>query len=178
MQKRFASVTAIGRKIGLNDDAGYAVAIFLALLIVSATIIGYYAFLAPPAESYNTIYLLDANKKAVDYPEVLVADQNSTFNVYVNVENHMTKSANYTVKVKIVENLPAIFPIDSQLTQPLQVYETGSLNHNGKPWQTTATVTENTIGSYSVVFELYQHDDYGSLLFTQNFCVLKIQVVN
>ena len=174
MQKRFASVTDIGRKIGLNDDAGYAVAIFLALLIVSSAVIGYYAFLAPQAESYNTIYLLDANKKAVDYPEVLVADQNSTFNAYVNVENHMTKSANYTVKVKIVEKLPAIFPID---TQPLQVYETGSLSHNGKPWQTTATVTENTIGSYSVVFELWQQDG-GSLLFTHNFCVLKIQVVN
>lgn len=175
MQKRFASVIAIGRKIGLNDEIGYAVAIFLALLIVSATVIGYYAFLAPPAESYNTIYLLDANKKAVDYPEVLVADQNSTFNVYVNVENHMTKSANFTVKVKIVENLPAIFPIDT-LSTP--VYETGSLSNNGKPWQTTATVTENTIGSYSVVFELWQHKDNGSSFFTQNFCVLKIQVVN
>ena len=175
MQKHFASVTAIGRKIGLNDKAGYAVAIFLALLIVSATVICYYAFLAPPAESYNTIYLLDANKKAENYPEVLVANQNSTFNVYINVENHMTKSANYTVEVKIVENLPAIFPID---TQPTQVYETGNLNHNGKPWQTTATVTENTIGSYSVVFELWQHKDDGSLLFTQNFCVLKIQVIN
>jgi uncharacterized membrane protein len=146
MQKRFASVIAIGKKIGLNDETGYAVAIFLALLIVSATVIGYYAFLAPPAESYNTIYLLDANKKAVDYPEVLVANQNSTFNVYVNVENHMTKSANYTVKVKIVENLPAIFPIDTPSTQE---YETGSLSHNGKPWQTTAIVTENTVGSYS-----------------------------
>ena len=175
MQKRFASVTAIGRKIGLNDESGYAVAIILALLIVSATVIGYYAFLAPPAESYNTIYLLDANKKAVDYPEFLIADQNSTFNVYVNVENHMIKSANYTIEVKIVENLPAIFPIN---TQPTQVYETGSLSNNGKPWQTTATVTENTIGSYSVVFELWQHKDDGSLLFTQNLCVLKIQVIN
>jgi uncharacterized membrane protein len=175
MQKRFGSVIAIGRKIGLNDDYGYAVAIFLALLIVLATVIGYYAFLAPPAEPYNTIYLLDANKKAVDYPEVLVANQNSTFNVYVNVENHMTKSANYTVKVKIVENLPAIFPID---TEPTQVYETGSLSHSEKPWQTAATVTENTIGSYSVVFELWLHQDNDTLLFTQNLCVLKIKVVN
>ena len=175
MQKRFASVTAIGRKIGLNDEVGYAVAIFLALLIVSATVIGYYAFLASPPESYSTIYLLDANKKAVDYPEVLIANQNSTFKVYVNVENHMTKSVNYTVEVKIVENLPAIFPID---TQPTQVYETGSLSNNGKTWQTAATLTENTIGNYSVAFELWQHEDDGSLLFTQNLCVLKIQVIN
>ena len=50
-------------------------------------------WLRPQAEPYNTIYLLDANKKAVDYPEVLVANQNSTFNVYVDVENHMGTSA-------------------------------------------------------------------------------------
>ncbi len=61
-----------------------AVAIFLALIIVSATVVGYYFVLKPQAESYNTIYLLDAQKKAVDYPEVLVANQNSTFNVYVD----------------------------------------------------------------------------------------------
>jgi uncharacterized membrane protein len=174
MPKRFASVIAIGRKIGLNDETGYAVAIFVALLIVSATVIGYYSFFAPPAESYNTIYLLDTNKTAVDFPEVLVANQNSTFNVYVNVENHMAKSANYTIEMKIVKNLPAIFPID---IQPTQVYETGSLS-NGKPWQTIANVTLNTIGSYSVVFELWQHKEDGSLLFTQNLCVLKIQVIN
>jgi uncharacterized membrane protein len=174
MQKRFASVTAIGRKIGLNDEAGYAVAIFLALLIVSVTVIGYYAFLAPPTESYNTIYLLDANKKAADYPEVLVSNQNSTFNVYVNVENHMAKSASYTVQVKIVVNLPSNFPIDAQ---PAQVYETGSLSNNGKPWQTLATITENTVGNYSVVFELWQHKDDGSLEFTNDYCNLNLQVV-
>src|SRR5665647_3931014 len=89
MQKRFASVTAIGRKIGLNDESGYAVAIFLALLIVSATVIGYYVVFRPQAEPYNTIFLLDAQKKAFDYPGTLVANQNSTFRLYVNVVNHM-----------------------------------------------------------------------------------------
>jgi len=174
MRIRLESAKRIGRKIGLNEDKGYAVAIFLALLIVSATVIGYYAFLAPQAESYNTIYLLDANKKAAGYPDVLVAGQNSTFNVYVNVENHMAKSANFTVEVKIVNILPDTFPLE---TQPAQIYETGRLSNNGKPWQTAASITENTVGSYSVVFELWQHKDDGSLVFTQNLCVLKIQVI-
>ena len=42
MRIRLESVKRIGRKIGLNEDKGYAVAIFLALIIVSATVIGYY----------------------------------------------------------------------------------------------------------------------------------------
>jgi uncharacterized membrane protein len=175
MPKRSAFVTAIGRKIGLNDENSYVAAIFLALIIVSAVIVGYYAFLAPPSESYSTINLLDINKKAADYPQVLVANQNSTCSVYVNVENHMGKTASYTVEQKIVANLPDTYPID---TQPVQTYETGSLSGNGKPWQTQATVTENTVGNYSVVFELWQQKDDGSLVYTQNLCDLKIQVIN
>lgn len=175
MRIRLESAKRIGNKIGLNEEKGYAVAIFLALLIVSATVIGYYVVLRPQAAPYNTIYLLDANKKAADYPEVLVANQNSTFSVYVDVENHMTTSASYQVQVKITKNLPAIFPIAAQ---PSQVYETGSLSNDGKPWQNMATITQNQPGSYSVVFELWQHKDDGTLEFTQDYCVLNIQVIS
>jgi uncharacterized membrane protein len=175
MRIRLESVKRIGRKIGLNEDKGYAVAIFLALIIVSATIIGYYVVLRPQTEPYNTIYLLDANKKAVDYSEVLVANQNSTFSVYVDVENHMAASASYFVQVKITQNLPAIFPID---VQPSQVIDMGTINNDGRPVQQTATVTQNTPGSYSVVFELYRNNGDGALVFTQNYCVLNIQVIN
>ena len=43
MRIRLESAKRIGSKIGLNEEKGYAVAIFLALIIVSATIIGFYA---------------------------------------------------------------------------------------------------------------------------------------
>jgi len=175
MPKLSESAKKIGRKIGLDEDRGYAVAIFLALIIVSATIAGYYLVLRPPAEQYNTIYLLDAQKRAVDYPEVLVANQNSTFSVYVNVENHMAIGASYQVQVKIVQNLPATFPLE---IQPSQVIEMGNIDNDGKPVQQTATITQNTPGSYSIVFELWEQKDDGSLVFTQNYCVLNIQVTN
>jgi uncharacterized membrane protein len=175
MLKQLESAKRIGRKIGLDEEKGYAVAIFLALLIVAATVAGYYFWLKPQPEPYNTIYLLDAQKKAVDYPETLVVNQNSTFNIYVNVENHMNSAANYQVQIKIVQNPPAIFPINAQ---PSQVLETGRLNNDGNPWRELVTVTENNVGSYSVVFELWQQNSDGSLRFTQNYCVLNIQVTN
>jgi uncharacterized membrane protein len=175
MRIRLESAKRIGSKIGLNEDKGYAVAIFLALIIVSATVIGYYIVLRPATEPYNTIYLLDPNKKAADYPEVLVANQNSTFNVYVDVENHMAASASYQVQVKIVQNLPAIFPLDAP---PNQILKMSNVKNDGTPTEQTATITQNTLGSYSVVFELWQVQNDGSLMFTQNYCVLPIKVVN
>ena len=173
MRIQLESVKKIGNKIGLNEEKGYAVAIFLALIIVSATVIGYYFVLRPQAEPYNTIYLLDANKKAVDYPETLIVNQNSTFSVYVAVENHMSATASYQVQVKITKNLTT-FPVD---TQSIQTLETGNMNNNGKPVENKATVTENVAGSYSVVFELWQHKD-GTLEFTQDYCTLNIEVTS
>ena len=173
MPKLLESAKRIGRKIGLNEDKGYAVAIFLALIIVSATVVGYYFVLKPPAEQYNTLYLLDAQMRGVDYPEVLIAGQNTTFSVYVNVENHMDVSSSYQVQVKIVQNLPATFPLD---IQPSQVINMGNVKNDGTPVQQTATITQNTLGSSSVVFELWQQHSDASLTFTQNYCVLNIQV--
>jgi uncharacterized membrane protein len=168
MQKRFASVIAIGRKIGLNDENGYVVAIFIALLIVSATVIGYYTFLAPPAESYNTFYLLDANKKAVDYPEVLVANQNSTFNVYVNVVNHMggKENQNYRVNGTITPDLSGT-----------KVPEYDFSLRNDETWQDSVSITLNQVGSYSISFDLWQTNKEGKLESTHNSCVLNISVI-
>lgn len=173
MRIQLENVKKIGGKIGLNDEKGYAAAIFIVLIIVSSLVTGYYVLFKPSPEGYNTIYLLDSQKKAIDYPEVLVANQNSTFNVWVNVENHMGEIGNqsYQVLVKTTKNL-STFPVD---TQPSNVYEISL--QDGQSWENLATITQNEVGSYSVVFELWLYNQAGALEFTQNYCVLNIQVV-
>ena len=175
MRIRLESVKKIGNKIGLNDEKGYGVAIFLALIIVSATVIGYFSYIAYFAkpEGYNTIYLLDSQKKAIDYPEVLVANQNSTINVYVGVVNHMGGPDNqtYQVLVKITPSLSGL-PVE---TQPIKTYDISL--RNGDSRQDSSAITENQVGSYSVVFELWQYKD-GVLDFTPNYCVLNIKVIS
>ena len=80
MQTLFERAKSIGRKIGINDDSGVGLAVFLVLIIASATAIGYFAYAAAYGKGpapYNTMYLLDNNKKAVDYNETLIANQNT-----------------------------------------------------------------------------------------------------
>jgi uncharacterized membrane protein len=174
MQIRLESAKRLGKKLGLNEEKGFAVAIFLALLIVSVAVLSYFVWFRPPAEPYNTIYLLDSNKKALDYPETLVVNQNSTFNVYVDVVNHLGYPASYQVQMKITKNL-STFPVDVPASQ---VFEINSLEGNGQTKENTATITENTVGGYSVVFELWQQNLAGTYEFTHNYCVLNIQVTN
>jgi len=165
----------IGRKIGLSDEKGYAVAVFLALVIISAVAVSYFVFFRSAPSGYSTIYLLDSQGKAVDYPQVLVANQNSTFNVPVTVVNNMGYTVQYQVLVKITANLTTL-PVN---TQPIDVYN--MTLGNGQSWQKSVPVTENQVGSYSVVFELWQYNqDSKAYQFTtyNDYCVLNIQVIS
>jgi len=177
MQTLFERAKSIGRKIGINDDSGVGLAVFLVLIIVSAAAIGYFAYAAAYGKGpapYNTMYLLDNNNKAVDYNETLIFNKNTTFTVGLYVENHMGGNGNqtYQVLVKVTPNLSSI-PV---LAEPVQTYDI-SLKNDGA-WQTQASVTENQVGSYFVVFELYHYDARYGYIFTNNYCVLNMKVVN
>jgi len=164
----------IGRKIGINDEKGYAIAIFLVLIIVSALVAGYYLVFNTQPVGYNTIYLLDAQKQAIDYPVTLVANQNSTFNLWVGVVNNLGGGGNqsYQVLVKITSNLSG-FPAD---VQPTQTYDLSLKNTH--TWQAESTVTLNQVGNYWVVFELWHENSSGSYDFTNDETVLNVQVTS
>jgi uncharacterized membrane protein len=175
MRIQLENVKRIGRKIGLSDEKGFAVAVFLALLIVFSIFAGYYLIFKPQPEPYSTIYLLDyPNKNAINYPETLVAGQNSTFNVYVGVENHMGGIGNqsYEVLMKVASDLGS-FPVNVTASNTYML----SLANDGK-WENLATVMQNTPGSYSVVFELWLYNQAsGTYQFTNNACALNFQVI-
>jgi uncharacterized membrane protein len=177
MRIRLERAKNIGRKIGLNDDKGYAVAIFLALVIVVSLLAGYYVLFRPGPSGYSTIYLLDSRNKAVDYPQLLVAYQNSTFSVPVTVVNNMGYTMKYEVLVKITSQLTTV-PVNAQ---PVATYQ--MTLGNGQTWQKTATITENQVGNYWVVFELWYYNGNPNVMAYQfspnaDYCVLPIQVVS
>ena len=177
MRIQLESAKRIGRKIVSNDEKGYTAAVFLALIIVFAIVVGYFAVnaynaYASPPQGYSTIYMLDQGKQAINYPEVLVANQNSTFKVWVGIENHLGTSAQYRVETKITKNL-TIFPVN---VQPSDSYDM-SLS-DGSTWASMHTITQTELGSYSVVFELWQLDASGTYQFTHDYTVLNIQVIS
>jgi uncharacterized membrane protein len=159
----------IGRKIGLNDEQGYGIAVFLALVIVAVIVASYFVSAAMnPPKGYSTIYLLDNNEKAVEYPEVLVVGQSST--VWLAVENHFPDAVSFEVRVKITENL-STYP---QNVTEIQTYKTGSIASQDS-WRNMVTLTQDKPGDYAVVFELYKLNG-DDAEFTPNYCVLNVEV--
>ncbi len=164
---------SLGKNLRLNNK-GSKVAVAVVVIFVFSLLIGYYFVSRLPPTGYTTIYLLNyPQKKAADYPELLVINDNNTFNVWVVVENHMGTRQSCEVLQKVIKGPIPSFPVETNAeknyTQTLE---------NGESWETLATVSINETGSYSVIFELWIYDGTGALQFSQNYCVLNIDVVN
>jgi len=158
----------------LDENKGYVVAVAVALILIFSVFIGYYIISKAPPEGYTAIYLLDAQKQAVNYPELLVINQNNTFNVWVGVENHLGKTQSFEILLKVTNNTSPAFPAE---VQPIDSYATTL--ENGEKWETPSTITINQPGTYSVFFELWMYsENAGQNVFSGNACVLKVEAVN
>jgi uncharacterized membrane protein len=165
----------LGKIPSLINNKGYTIAVALALIFVSSLLIGYYFISRLPPEGYTTIYILDyQQKKAIDYPELLIINENNTFNVWIVVENHMGTRQSCEVLQKLIADTVPSFPVEANVESSyVQTIE------NGEAWETLATVSINERGNYSVIFELWIYDDKAEALqFSYNYCVLNIEVVD
>ena len=154
------------------SNNGYRIAIALSLIFVFSLVIGYYFISRLPPAGYTTIYVLDyQHKKAIDYPELLIVNENNTFNVWISVENRIGRSQSCEVLQKVIGDVIPAFPVDADVERSYaQTIE------NGEKWETLATVSINDPGSYSVIFELWVYDETGVPSFSYNYCVLNIEV--
>ena len=164
----------LGRNFSVqNNKNAYAIAVAISLIIASVLLVTFYAFDRPPQNPYMTIYLLDSNGKAVDYPEFVLAGVNSTFSVYVDVENHYGRTLNDTqVLVKVTNDTNPTFPLDVNATQTF-----AGTTKDGSTWENVATISLNAPGNYLVDFELWiPSQGTGAPSFSGDFCVLNVQV--
>ncbi len=144
----------------------------IALLLASVLLVTYYVALEPAPDRYMTIYVLDSNGKATNYPEFVVANVNSTFSVYVDVENHLgTILTNAQVQVKVTTDSNPSFPVNANATQTF----TGTVK-NGATWQNIATVSLNQPGDWLVVFELWTPNANGNGLQFSKAVALNVEV--
>ena len=158
----------------LDENKGYVVAVAVAIILIFSVFIAYYVISRAPPEGYSAISLLDAQKQAVNYPELVVIDQNNTFNVWVEVENHQGKTQSYEVVLKVTNDTSPAFPVEAQ---PIDSYATTI--ENGEKWGTSATITIAQPGTYSVIFELWMFDEnIGQNKFSGKACVLNVEAVS
>jgi len=162
------------RNLDLKSERNsYIVAVAIALLVASVLLGYYYVDLRPKSEGYMTLYLLNTQKDATEYPETLVNGVNSIFSVYVDVENHMGEPQDCTVYVKVVQDMNPTFPVYS--VEPTLNFT--ELVADGAIWEESASIPLTQAGNYMVVFELWTTNEKEELQFTDIFTALNIQVL-
>ena len=161
------------RLLDLNKK-GPIVSIMLAIIFISIIIVGYYLLvIAAPPEGFSSMYILDEQKKTESYPELLIINQNNTFNVWVGVENHMGFEQNFEIQQKITRDPILTFPINEEASNKFI-----KTLQNQEKWETMVTTTISDPGNYSLVFELYLKENgqnIGYNIEPINYVLLNLQ---
>jgi uncharacterized membrane protein len=161
----------LSRNIDIKNSKNvYAIAVAIALILASALLVTYYVALRPAPDRYVNVYYLSSDK-TTDYPEFAVANVNSTFSLYVTVENHLGYAlTDAQLQVKVTGDSNPSFPLNANATQVFN----GTVQ-DGASWTNLATVSLNAPGQYFVVFELWTSDGNG-LQFSGYYATLSVVV--
>jgi uncharacterized membrane protein len=143
--------TAQGKKSvsGKGEEKTIIVTILIALVIIGALLVNL-VITPAPSEKFSTIYYLDSEKQLENIPKTVVLGENSTFSLWVGVENQNDTTINYSVMVKYDDGK---FPVDPSPVESTESFE--KLLVNEENWEFPVTISIDQLGSNRVIFELW-----------------------
>jgi uncharacterized membrane protein len=160
----------LGDALNTDDDKGTIIAVVVALLIIAAVVGGYYLIYRPTPKGYTNMYVLDAQGKAVNYTEILIVNQPTTYNVFV--ENREGADLQCELQVKVTNQTISQFPIN---VEPQSTYD--ETLADGATWEIQPQVTLHETGSYSIIFELWTRNTSSELKF-KDALKLSVDAIN
>ena len=144
--------TEKGRNSGSrgSEEKVIIVTILAAIVIMSAVLV--YTMLTEPIESeyFSAMYVLDSEKMADNYPKTVVLGTNSTFTLWVGVENQNGTTIEYSVQTKLDDGASTEDPSTAQLVD----CSNKTLTH-GETWEFPVTINIDRQGNNRVIFELW-----------------------
>jgi uncharacterized membrane protein len=150
MEKKIKRTKSAKSVSNSNEEKTITVTVFVSLIIVGALLL-YLIFFTPAEEEvFSAIYLLDSEKQAENFPKMVVLGENSTFSLWVGVENQNDTTINYSVMVKYDDGK---FPVDPSPVESTESFE--KLLVNEENWEFPVTISIDQLGSNRVIFELW-----------------------
>ncbi len=145
----------------------------MAAIIVLAGLLAHASLSPAPQESFASLYLLDSEKKAEKYPQLLVLGENNTFMLWVGVENFMNRIEYASVLVK-VDNGSGL--IDPSPGEPVKRFEKVLLNK--ETWEFPLVLTMNQSGEQRMILELWLFNELEEVFrYTGNWCTTRFDVI-
>ncbi len=157
----------------IREEERITIVVVLSAIIILVGLLVYISFTPPQEETFSALYLLDSEKKAENYPQLLVLGKNNTFLLWVGVENFMDRIEHSSVLVKVDNGTgdtnPS--PIDS-------VYRFEKILLDEETWEFPITFSINQTGQHRIIFELWLFDELDNVFsYSRSWCSIWINVI-
>jgi uncharacterized membrane protein len=153
-----------------SEEKIVIITVIIALVIMGALVANLVLFTPAKTEEFSVIYMLDANKQAENYPKTVILGTNSTFTMWIGVENQNDQTGNYSVLIKIDDGTSAVDP------SPVEAKYTFEKSlQNGEQWEFPVTIELDQLGHNRIVFELWYLNSTNKLVYTENFVTLTVE---
>jgi uncharacterized membrane protein len=155
-----------------DEEKAIAVAVLSAIVILAGLLV--YMSLTPARqEPFVSLYLLDSEKMAENYPQLLVLGENNTFLLWVGVENFMGRLEYSSVLVKVDNEM---VHVDPSPIEPVKCFEKVLLGE--ETWEFPVTMTMNQSGTYRIIFELWLFDELKNVFsYSGSWCSIWFDVI-
>ncbi len=156
----------------LDEEKMIAVTILIAIVILAGLLI-YLALEPAPTENFTTIYYLDSEKQAENFPKTVVLGENNTFSLWVGVENYNGTTNAFSVEIKIDDGEGDVEPSP---VEPIESFERTLLDE--EVWEFQVTIMIDQLGSHRIIFELLSFDDAeNDFVFSGNWVSLSLEAI-
>ena len=158
---------------GNSEEKTIVLTILVALVIIGTLLVNLVFFTPVETEHFSLIYYLDSEKQTTNLPKSVVLGENSTFSLWVGVENQNDTSMDYSVLVKVDDGSS---PVDYSPAEPIESFE--KTLTDGENWEFPVTISMLQLGSNRVIFELWffnvTKNDFD---YTGNWVSLSVEAV-
>lgn len=154
-----------------DEEKTIAVAVLSAIIILAGLLV-YMSLTPAPQKPFAALYLLNSEKKAENYPPLLVLGENNTFLLWVGVENFMGRIEYSSVLVKMDDGTGYTNP------SPLDpVYRFEKVLLNKETWEFPITISINQTGQHRIIFELWLFDELDNVFSYSDWCNIRLDVI-
>ena len=171
MEKRIKRTKGTRSTSG-NEEKTIILTIVVALVIIGALLVNLIFFTHVETEPFSAIYYLDSEKQTTNLPKTVVLGENSTFSLWVGVENQNDTKMDYSVRVKVDDGKSLVNPSP---VEPTEVFNKTLLNEKKLEFEVTISIDQ--LGSNRVIFELWFFNGTKNEVYTGNWVSLSIEAI-
>jgi uncharacterized membrane protein len=132
-----------------NEEKTIIITIGVAIVIISVLLVN---VLINPAseEEFSAIYYLDSEKSTGNLPQTVILGQNSTFSLWVGVENQNGTTLDYSIKLKMDDGTGQLNQSSADIIESFE-----NTLEDGETWEFPVTINIEQLGTNRVIFELW-----------------------